>query len=1159
MSSFKQGSEYQVGGSLREEASTYVVRQADSDLYQSLKVGMFCYVLNSRQMGKSSLRVRTMAKLKKEGFACIAFEMRELCVYEVTEDEFYGGFVSYLVSEFNLDIDLEDWWRQHSFIHPSLRLSKFVEDVLLQETQNIVIFIDEIDSLLNLNFKDDFFAFISSCYNKRAEKPKYNRLTIALLGVATPSDLIKDKNHTPFNIENRAIELTGFQLHEVKPLETALAPVADNPLAVMKEVLAWTGGQPFLTQWVCQLICTSGLQIAAFKEAESVTAILRQRIIENWLARDKQQHLQTIRDRILNNEQLACRFLGLYQQILQHGEIPADDSPEILQLRLSGLVVKQSGKLKVYNRIYKSVFDDTWVASELGNLRPYAEAFLAWSASNRHQSHLLQGEDLRKALTWGDGKSLSEQDYQFLSASQEREFEEGQQRTQTALLQEKQAQQQLTQVQRKTKRRMYVGVGVLALSIFGAIWARLDAQTAIKVLQLEQAGINALRQYSESSQIDALVSAMQAGRELKNLVKQAPLANYPTYSPLLSLQTILFNISISRSILEQNRIELAPGTSSDIRFSPDGKTLASANVDGTIKIWRRNGANITTIKGHSGTVTSVNFSPDGQILASASVDKTIKLWKRDGTLIKTITGHKDEVKSVSFSPDGQILASASADKTIKLWKRDGALIKTLTEHREGVKSISFSPDGQILASASYDKTIKLWKRDGALIKTLTGHEDQVWSVSFSPDGKTLASASRDKTIKLWKRDGTLIKTLTGHSNWVASVSFSPDGKTLASADYEGKIKLWNLDGEEIKTITGHNSWVNSVSFSPDGKTLASTSQDGTIKFWKLDAINETPFKHGAEVFNVTFSPDGKTFASTSFDKTIKLWKRDGTLIKTLTGHSSVVFNVSFSPDGMIFASSSFDKTIKLWKRDGTLIKTLTGHSGSVNSVSFSPDGQTFASASEDKTIKLWKRDGTLIKTLSVNNDGLNHLIFSPDSKTLAIDYLDKTFKLLNLEGKEIKTFTGHSAQVNNVSFSPDGQTLASASSDKTVKLWKRDGTLITTLTRHSDPVISVSFSPDGQTIASASSDRTVKLWKRDGTLITTLTRHSDWVNSVSFSPDGKTLASASRDKTIILWSLNLDDLVAQGCNQLTDYLNNHPQTLEELNVCQNVQSRSKSN
>ncbi len=207
------------------------------------------------------------------------------------------------------------------------------------------------------------------------------------------------------------------------------------------------------------------------------------------------------------------------------------------------MIVKQQGKLKVYNRIYKSVFNETWVAKELRNLRPYAEAFLAWETSNRHESYLLRGEDLRFALVWADGISLSERDYQFLSASQEREFTEGQQRTETALSQEeKQAQQQLTQVRRKTKRRIYIGVAVSALSIFGAIGAELKRQAAIKATQLEQAGIKALQQFSQSNQIDALVSAMQASQGLKHLVKDALLAKYPACSPLFSLQTILLNI-----------------------------------------------------------------------------------------------------------------------------------------------------------------------------------------------------------------------------------------------------------------------------------------------------------------------------------------------------------------------------------------------------------------------------------------------------------------------------------------------------------------------------------------------------------------------------------------------------------------------------------------
>lgn len=371
MISVKQGDKYQLGGSLPEEAPSYVVRKADFDFYQGLKERMLCYVLNSRQMGKSSLQVRTMAKLRKEGFACVAFDMTELCVNHVTEDEFYSGFVSHLASELNLDIDLQHWWYKHSFIQPSLRLSKFVEEVFLQLPQDIVIFIDEIDSLLNFSFKDDFMAFIRSCYHKRIEKRFYNRLTFALLGTATLEELFQDKNYindTYFQIQHRAIELTGFQFHEVEPLQKSLTTVVDNPSAVMQEILSWTGGQPFLTQWVCQLISTLGLQIAQGEEAETVSWIVRKCISDNCLLRDKQQHFYTIRDRIINNKIPAYKLLQLYQQVLHYGNISADDSPEVLQLYLSGLVKECDGKLEVYNRIYKSVFNDIWIAKELKSL-----------------------------------------------------------------------------------------------------------------------------------------------------------------------------------------------------------------------------------------------------------------------------------------------------------------------------------------------------------------------------------------------------------------------------------------------------------------------------------------------------------------------------------------------------------------------------------------------------------------------------------------------------------------------------------------------------------------------------------------------------------------------------------------------------------------------
>lgn len=448
--------EYQIGGSLKIEAPCYVERQADQELYNALMRGEFCYIFSSRQMGKSSLRLRTRHRLEQAGFSCASIDMTRIGNGNITPSQWYKGIVVDLLRSFNLfgKVNLKAWWSEREDLSALQRLSQFVEDILLMQlqTEKIFIFIDEIDSVLGLNFPVvDFFTLIRSCYNQRAENPEYNRLTWALFGVATPSDLIADCNCTPFNI-GTSIVLDGFKLSEVEPLAVGLEGKVANPMAVLKEILAWTNGQPFLTQKLCQIVVqerNSGSKdvqeqrslddddrykldyhlpivnqylINFYYQFPSLILekLVQTHIIENWEANDEPEHLKTIRDRLVRNEQRTGGLLGLYQQILQGVEVCCNDGEEQIELLLSGLVTKQRGKLIVKNRIYQEVFNQAWVEKQLAKLRPYSQAFNAWVASEHcDTSRLLRGQALLEALAWSHDKSLSDLDYQFLAASQE--------------------------------------------------------------------------------------------------------------------------------------------------------------------------------------------------------------------------------------------------------------------------------------------------------------------------------------------------------------------------------------------------------------------------------------------------------------------------------------------------------------------------------------------------------------------------------------------------------------------------------------------------------------------------------------------------------------------------------------------------------------------
>ncbi len=934
---------FQVGGAIRK-GNLYVPRGADDELPAALLEGEFCYVLAPRQMGKSSLKVRATDRLEERGVRWVDIDLTVMGSDSDSPEDWYIGLLDEIVTQLDLETDLDEFWDRHDRLKPVHRWSRFLREALLEEVaEPVVIFIDEIDSVLALSFStDDFFAAIRATYNQRAGDLVFGRLTFCLLGVAAPSDLMRDPHRTPFNI-GRPIQLADFDAGEARDFLPGLAEVSGEPEALLAAVLAWTDGHPYLTQKLCHQVGQHGDRAAP--PMARVRAVVGEVFFRPGAPLDP--NLQTAQDRLLRAGAERPGMLALYRRVIAGGDVSLDERDSVQQhLRLTGLVAARldggEARLKVRNRIFARTFDAAWVEKQEGR-RPFSEALARWLQNRRRDDFLLRGRALEAAQAWArERQDLTPEETAFLMRGLE--------------VEELERQRQLKRFRRLAALLAFGVLITLLLSFFvvqqrnAANVQRSQAEQNAEMARMEQerAERNAETARQETARAEKeRRAADEARRETEEKRREAE-----SQQAIAEEQRRLAEIKEQEALAQKAAAEEAQRRADAERERAEQETERAESASRRAEASEAEARKLRMIDLGRALALQALRLPEDQAELSA-------LLALQAHRLNTAHGGSAEESSIY-----------SAVRT-SLSRLDPHLFRVYRFAGDAVRSLAIAADGRFLAAGSDDDTV-------SLIDLASGSASApAWSARIPSEVRSvalgsgwLAAGAFDGSIQVWKSPPSQLieqrgevaaepRALEGHRESVNSLAFDGKGGRLASAGSDGRIGLWQLDGtsDPVAWLDAPGA-VRTVAWSSGGVLAAATA--GGLALWRQPAAGAAPevVDREQDLRAVAFDAAGGLMAAGSRGGVIGLWDVEESppaKRHELSGHRSAVVGLSFAA-GDLLASASLDGTVRLWQADAPDAepKILADHADYVRAVVLDPAGEQVISGSRDRSIRVWQ-------------------------------------------------------------------------------------------------------------------------------------------------------------------------------------------------------------
>jgi WD40 repeat protein len=1032
---------YTVGGTVQAEDGIYLSRHADEELLALCLNRIFAYVLTPRQMGKSSLMIRTSEQLHEAGIKTVIIDLNEVGV-DVSAEQWYLGILTLISAQLNLNREVIDWWHSNRHLGRNQRLTQFFLDIVLEEiSDSIVIFVDEIDTTLSLEFTDDFYAAVRSLYLSRARNSDLHRLSFVLIGVATPSDLISDKNRTPFNIGQR-IDLTDFTLEEAMPLAEGL----ELPLAEAREtlglILDWTNGHPYLTQRLCQALAEQNYNAYTHKE---VAEVAHNSFLGEMSRSD--DNLRSVRDLMLERSPLLVATLITYREILKGNQPVADEEQSLVKshLKLSGIVKSVNGNLQVRNAIYREVFNLTWVNENLPInwvkiLRRTVYGLVATFFISLIPISIYANVQRMDAVRQRESAEGAREEAEAQRSEAERQREEAEAQREEAVRQrqiaeEAQEEAEIQKTEAEAQREEAVRQRQIAEEARKvAERARreeetqkqlaLDREQEARSLRVEAERLRVLAEserivsqsnlararFAQGDEIEGLILALRAKRLLGSLdtadIQLDQEIDRATTSLIGAMSEMLYSVEL-KNILESSGVD----TFDKVELFDEGtqirvKATDCESYEDLSGLWALETREVVwEISGNK--VQEIKKQP---ILGSRKAINERKL-ELCPSISSTTSGNDYQADEVYTDS----IVTVSQEIKVLIPEEDKSKIKVLiSENSESVNPnvfLELDQDSEKVYRIKFteqDKLLALMTKDGAVAFHDTENPKSSYRLEFSNSG--LVS---DIDFFVSSSEPVFLASI-GRRMFYESQRLLPITNYLRA-----KLTLWsaNVAGRKDFRVSNLNADVSSLSVSPNGQLVAlgigtpayTISGNSFISSFDLGGIlllNADSFYKGGpvtgmikEARNITvvdFSPNGKLIAAGDSEGKVIIWDYQtnkthefdvsGSQGRSIRDRPDMITGIAFNPNGthLVIVDSSGSGRLWNFSEDESIDLRSSGAF-----LSGGPTSQFFVTASSQGNVKLWNWLGDEIGNFDIQkgnsgSENIASMSFSPKIGLIAL-------------------------------------------------------------------------------------------------------------------------------------------------------------------------------